>query len=98
MSAGEYQRYRFGPLEKRGLIGSLRPTQVILIAVSLTLGVVLMRTLSGGSGVVAALVLALTTTAFCFWPISGRSAEAWLPIVARHAAARVLRTHIRRSP
>ena len=98
MTAGEYQRYRFGPLERRGLIGSLRPTQVILIAVSLTLGVVLMRTLSGGSGVVAALVLALATTAFCFWPISGRSAEAWLPIVARHAAARALGTHVRRSP
>ena len=25
MNAGEYQRYRFGPLERRGLIGSLRP-------------------------------------------------------------------------
>ena len=31
MNAGEYQRYRFGPLERRGLIGSLRPVQVIVI-------------------------------------------------------------------
>jgi hypothetical protein len=98
MSAGEYQRYRFGPLEKRGLIGSLRPAQVILIAVSLTAGVLLMRSHASGVGVVAALGLALVAIAFCFWPVSGRSAEAWLPIVARHVATRALGTHVRRSP
>src|SRR5205085_12095344 len=98
VSSGEYQRYRFGPLERRGLIGSLRPTQVILIAASLTAGVILMRSLAGGVGIVAALALALLTVAFCFWPISGRSAEAWLPIVGRHSAAWMLGRRIRRSP
>ena len=98
MSAGEYQRYRFGPLERRGLIGSLQPAQVILIALSLTLGVVLMRTLASGVGVLAALALALFAIAFCFWPIGGRSCESWLPIVARHLAARALGSHVRRSP
>ena len=44
-----------------------------------------MRALSSGAGVVAALALALVAVAFCFWPIGGRSAEEWLPIVARHA-------------
>ena len=98
MSAGEYQRYRFGPLERRGLIGSLRPAQVILIAASLTGAVILMRALSSGIGVVSALALALLTIAFCFWPISGRSAEAWLPIVGRHAIGRALGREVRRSP
>lgn len=98
MSAREYQRYRFGPPERRGLIGSLRSVQVIVIAASLTLAVVVMRVLSSGSGVVAALTLAFVAIAFNFWPISGRSAEAWLPIVARHAAARALGKHVRRSP
>ena len=37
MNTGESQRHRFGPLERRGLIGSLRPVQVMVIAVSLTL-------------------------------------------------------------
>src|SRR5216117_1035280 len=98
MSTSEYQRYRFGPLERRGLIGSLRPTQVILIAASLTGAVILMRALSSGIGVVSALALALLMVAFCFWPISGRSAEAWLPIVGRHSAAWMLGRRIRRSP
>ena len=44
MTTGESQRYRFGPLERRGVIGSLRPAQVTLIAASLTGGVILMRT------------------------------------------------------
>ena len=75
MNASVYQRYRFGPLERRGLIGSLRPAQVILIAASLTAGVILMRTLASGTGAVAALALALLACAFCFWPISGRAIE-----------------------
>jgi len=98
VSGGEYQRYRFGPLEKRGLIGSLRPPQVILVAASLTAGVLLMRSLSSGAGVVAALALALVTIAFCFWPIAGRSAEEWFPIVGRHAVGRLLGRNLRRSP
>src|SRR5688500_12793591 len=98
MSAGEYQRYRFGPLERRGLIGSLRPAQVIVVATSLTGGVILMRTLASGVGVVSALALALLALGFCFWPISGRSAEAWLPIVGSHATRRARGRHVQRSP
>ena len=81
MSTGGYRRYRFGPLERRGLIGSLRPAQVIVIAASLTGSVILMRILSSGLGVVAALALTLFASVFCFWPINGRSVEAWLPTV-----------------
>ena len=98
MTTGESQRYRFGPLERRGVIGSLRPAQVTLIAASLTGGVILMRTLSSGIGVVSALTLALLVVAFCFWPISGRAAEAWLTIVGRHAARHVLGRQVQRSP
>lgn len=98
MSTSEHQRYRFGPLERRGLIGSLRPTQVIVIAASLTGGVMLMRTLSSGIGVVLALAPALLAVALCFWPINGRSAEAWLPIIGRHAARRARGHQIQRSP
>src|SRR3954462_9493579 len=88
MSTNEHRRYRFGPLERRGLIGSLRPAQVLVIAASLTVGVILMRALTGGTGVVSALVLALLAVAFCFWPIEGRSIEEWLPVVSRHALCR----------
>src|SRR3954453_22884043 len=98
MSTNEHRRYRFGPLERRGLIGSLRPPQVIVIAMSLTVGVILMRTLRGGTGVVAALALALLAVAFCFWPIEGRSIEEWLPVVSRHVWRRARGRNIQLSP
>src|SRR5215208_1215890 len=98
MSTNEHRRYRFGPLERRGLIGSLRPAQVLVIAASLTLGVILMRALTGGTGIVAALVLALLAVAFCFWPIEGRSIEEWLPVVSRHTFRRLRGRRVELSP
>ena len=95
--AEELRRYRFGPLERRGLIGSLRPGQVFVIAGSLASAVVLMRSLSGGAGLVAAFALALTAAAFCFWPISGRSAEEWLPVAGRYGTRRATGRHRYRS-
>lgn len=88
MAHEELRRYRFGPLERRGLIGSLRPAQVGVIAVSLAGAVVLMRTLSGGAGVFAGFLLVLAAAGFCFWPIAGRSSEEWLPIAVRHGRQR----------
>src|SRR5438067_812615 len=88
MAHEESRRYRFGPLERRGLIGSLRPVQVFVVAASLAGAVVLMRSLSGGSGVFSGFLLVLVAAGFCFWPIAGRSAEEWLPIATRHGRRR----------
>jgi hypothetical protein len=98
VSGGEHQRFRFGPLERRGLIGSLRAPQVITLAAGLAAAVVVLRAFSGAAGVIAALLLALGVAAFCFWPISGRSAEEWLPIVTLHLAQRARGRHIFLSP
>src|SRR5690242_2620989 len=100
MPENEIRRYRFGPLERRGLIGPLRATQVIPMAASLASAVVLMRTLPSGAGLFAALGLVLAVGAFCFWPVSGRSAEEWLPIVVAHARRRALgrHTHVSSAP
>src|SRR5438046_8248525 len=57
-----------------------------------------MRSLSGGAGVMAALVVALLAVAICFWPIAGRSAEEWLPVVTRHVSRRARGRHVQRSP
>src|ERR1700676_2114375 len=90
MSEAETRRYRFGPLERRGLIGSLRAPRVIPMAVSLASAVVLMRILPAGAGLFAAIGVVLAVGAFCFWPWSGRSAEEWLPIAAAHGRRRIL--------
>lgn len=54
------------------------------IAGSLVAAVVLMRSVSGGAGLLAALVVVLSAAAFCFWPIAGRPAEEWLPVAGRY--------------
>jgi hypothetical protein len=97
VSEDELRRYRFGPLERRGLIGSLRPGQVVAIGTSLAGAVVLMRSIAGGAAVVAALVLILTAAVFCFWPFAGRSIEEWLPVAGRYGTRRATGGHRFRS-
>ena len=90
--AEDARRYRFGPLERRGLVGSLRPAQVFVIAGSLGGGVILMRALPG-VGFALALALVLAALSFCFWPIAGRAAEEWLPVAGRFALRRAHGRH-----
>lgn len=97
MAERELRRYRFGPLERRGLVGSLRPVQVVVLAASLTAGVLVMRLLTGGAGVLVAVVVVLAALLFCFWPVAGRSSEEWLPIAGRFLATRARGRHQRLS-
>ncbi len=87
------RRYRFGPLERRGLVGSLRTAQVVALAASLTIGVILMRVLGGIGGLLAALVLVLGALTFCFWPVAGRACDEWLPIAVNFSARRIRTGH-----
>ena len=73
MSTREVRRYRFGPLERRGLVGGLRPVQVAVAAASLAIGVFLMRLLPNGVGVFPAIGIVLLALAVCFWPVACRS-------------------------
>lgn len=89
MSTREVRRYRFGPLERRGLVGGLRPVQVAVAAASLAIGVVLMRLLPNGVGVFPAIGIVLLALVVCFWPVSGRSLEEWSPVALRHVRAKL---------
>ena len=86
--AGEAQRYRFGPREQRGIFGSLRAGQVVVLGVGL---VVVMVLLQLNSVIAIPLVLLFGSGAVlgAFWPIAGRTPEQWAPIVARAAADRI---------
>lgn len=81
--AGEARRYRFGPLERRGLVGGLRTGQVAVIATALALVIVLLQVSRSTSMVLAVLVLGLATTGVCFAPVAGRTPEEWAPVLIR---------------
>ena len=83
MTTGESQRYRFDRW-RRGVIGSLSRAAFSSPQASPERDPVeLLERHWCRFGA----HLALLAVAFCFWPVSGRAAGAWLPIVGRHAAA-----------
>ena len=97
MGGADARRYRFGPLERRGLIGSLRAPQLLIVAGALLGAILLMRSLPAGAGIFSGLGLALAAAAVCFWPVAGRPAEEWLPVAVRHVVRRLRRAHRHRS-
>jgi hypothetical protein len=81
--------YRFGPLERRGVVGALRPGQLGLLATSAAAAVAVFRATPGGGGLLLGLVLVATAAVVAFVPVRGRSPEEWAPVLARW-----LRMHI----
>ncbi len=80
---GQRVRYRFSPLERRGVIAGWRGGQIASVAGGLLVDVVVLRSRPSAEGVVLALVGLAAGLALAFWPIRGRTGEQWLPLVAR---------------
>jgi hypothetical protein len=90
-------RYRFGPLERRGLIGGWRSGQVAGVGTGLAAAVGLVRADSRLAGVVAALLCLGVSFAMVSWSVRGRTIEQWLPVVAGWTGRRVRGAHRFRS-
>lgn len=78
--ADQARRYRFGPLERRGVVGGLRPGQVAVLAGFLTAAVVVLNAWRSPAAVLLALVLALVAAGVAFSPLHGRTVEEWAPV------------------
>lgn len=81
---GDPPRYRFGPLERRGLIAGWRGGQIGAVAGGLVVAVGMLRALPPAAGAVAALVAVGVGAAVATWPVAGRTAEEWAPDAVRH--------------
>jgi Putative type VII ESX secretion system translocon, EccE len=87
----ELPRYRFGPLERRGLVAGWRGGQLAAVATSLVLAVGVLRARPTVAGLGIALVgVGLGVTVAC-WPVGGRTTEQWLPVAGRWSALAVRR-------
>jgi hypothetical protein len=73
--------YRFGPLERRGLLGSVRLGQAVLIGGSLAAGVGLLDQFGGMAGVLAAAAVLGASCLMATAPVAGRTVDQWTPIV-----------------
>jgi hypothetical protein len=82
-------RYRFGPLERRGLVAGWRGGQIGAVAGALVVGVGVLRMSPSAVGVVVALAALAIGVGVATWPIAGRTAEQWAPEALRHALTRL---------
>lgn len=74
--------YRFGPLERRGLLGPVRAGQAVAIALGASVAIGVLDHLPNGQGALlaaTALAAALATTTV---PVGGRTLEEWVPLLA----------------
>lgn len=78
--------YRFGPLERRGLLGPVRAGQAGMLAVAVGLGLFLLDSDPSGAGVLATLAILAGGCAAAFVPIGRRGTDEWVPVVVSFAA------------
>jgi len=88
-------RYRFGPLERRGLVAGWRGGQIASVAGGVLLALAALRRPSV-AGVVVAMGCVAAAIALACWPVAGRTGEEWLPTLVRWGAGSGARRH--RSP
>ncbi len=91
-------RYRFPPLERRGVIAGWRGGQIAAVAVGLVLAVLSVRSRPSLSGVMMAVVLVAASVTFAFWPVAGRTGEQWFPVLVQWARAGVTGTRFQPDP
>jgi Putative type VII ESX secretion system translocon, EccE len=89
-------RYRFGPLERRGLVAGWRGGQIAVVAAALLLAVLGLRSLPTAGGLAVAIGLVAVAIALATWPVAGRTVEEWAPDGVRFLVGR--RRPTRRDP
>ena len=81
MSGG--RRYRFGPLEQRGVVGPLRLGQVAVLALAAAIGLGALYALRSWLGLAVAVLIVGGAAAVVVLPFEGRTLEAWAPLGIR---------------
>jgi hypothetical protein len=75
------RRYRFGPLERRGVVGALGPGQIAILATAAGLSLLAMYGVPNGAGMALALGIVLAAAAAIYLPLQGRTVAEWAPVV-----------------
>jgi hypothetical protein len=91
-------RYRFGDVTHRGLIGAIRPGQVLAGAAGLGWAVVMIDLSPSGGGAIAALLGLAAAACAATLPVGGLTLEQWVPLASRWAIALLLGQHDSQAP
>jgi Putative type VII ESX secretion system translocon, EccE len=85
----ERASYRFGPLERRGILGSLRATQALLFAAGAGLAIAILDVTPTATGALLATAAFGAAVAVALVPVGRRTAEEWAPIAASFLTRRL---------
>ena len=80
-------RYRFGALERRGVLAGLRVTQLLILAFGGVLAIATVRSLPPTGALASMLLIGLLVTFAAFVPVGGRALDEWLPVLSGWAIA-----------
>jgi hypothetical protein len=94
----EGRHYRFGPLERRGVLAGWRGGQIAAVGSTLLAAVLVLAARADPFGAGVAVVLVASGVGVACWPVSGRTAEEWLPTVVRWLRDGVGARHLELSP
>ncbi len=85
MSPGERLSYRFGPLERRGILGPVRPGQAAMLALGALLAIAILDQVPTATGLLVATLLFGAAVVLAVAPVGGRTLEQWAPVVSAFA-------------
>ncbi len=90
--------YRFGPLERRGILGPVRAGQAALLAMGALSAIAILDEAPTAAGAFVATVVFASLIVLAVVPVGRRTAEEWAPIAMAFAVRRLLgRTRFRSS-
>ncbi len=78
--------YRFGPLERRGLLGPVRTGQAALLLLGGAVAVTAIDVLPSVGGALIGAIAVVMTASLSFVPLAGRTADQWLTVVVSFLA------------
>ncbi|HWF49280.1 MAG TPA: SCO6880 family protein [Solirubrobacteraceae bacterium] len=81
--------YRFGPLERRGILGPVRGGQAAILGVGALLAILVLDRAPSAAGVIVATVLFSIAVVGAVAPVGRRTLEEWVPVVTAFSLRRV---------
>lgn len=90
--------YRFGPLERRGLLGAVRIGQAVVLALGALLSIWILDTSPSAGGAIGGTIIFVVASALALVPVGRRTIQEWAPVAAAFALRSLRRRTRFRSP
>jgi hypothetical protein len=81
--------YRFGPLERRGLLGQIRAGQAAAVAAGALAAILVLDRVPTAAGASLGMLLLAGSLFVAFAPVGRRTADEWVPVFVTYALRRV---------